>query len=65
MNKQEFRRPSIENIFLQRGLTYQGKPCKRGHPGVRYVRGGECVECQKKYNTRQYRDRVKHEVLAA
>lgn len=23
---------------------YQGKPCKHGHTGVRYI-GGACVEC--------------------
>lgn len=26
-------------------LTYQGKPCPHGHAGVRYTRGGGCVEC--------------------
>lgn len=26
---------------------YQGKPCKRGHSGICYVRNRYCVECQK------------------
>jgi hypothetical protein len=30
-----------------RGETYQGTPCKRGHSGRRYVKGGACTECQK------------------
>ena len=24
---------------------YQGRPCKYGHSGVRYVSGHNCVEC--------------------
>jgi hypothetical protein len=28
-----------------RGEKYQGKPCKRDHNGVRYVKGGTCVQC--------------------
>ena len=24
-----------------------GKPCKRGHTGLRYIRNGMCVECEK------------------
>ena len=27
--------------------TYQGNPCGRGHSGIRYIKGGACVECQK------------------
>ena len=26
---------------------YVGKPCKRGHEGVRYTRNCECVECHR------------------
>lgn len=32
----------------ERGEKYQGKPCKRGHPGTRYRTSGGCVECSKK-----------------
>lgn len=28
-----------------KATTYQGTPCKRGHAGIRRVRGGDCVEC--------------------
>jgi Recombination endonuclease VII len=31
----------------QKGKTYQGKPCKRGHVGTRRVKGGDCVDCVK------------------
>lgn len=27
------------------GIHYQGKPCKHGHSGLRYVGSGNCVEC--------------------
>lgn len=27
--------------------TFQGNPCKRGHSGIRRVRGRDCVECNK------------------
>ena len=31
---------------VKTGAThYQGAPCKRGHPGIRYVRSGACVDC--------------------
>ena len=30
-----------------RGEKYQGNPCRRGHSGIRWVKGGACVECQK------------------
>lgn len=30
-----------------KATTYQGGPCKRGHVGIRRVRGGDCVECNK------------------
>lgn len=26
--------------------TYQGRPCKRGHKGVRYISNRQCVDCQ-------------------
>jgi len=25
--------------------TYQGKPCQRGHSGMRYVSSWYCVDC--------------------
>lgn len=28
-------------------LTYRGKPCPRGHDGVRYAKVGSCIECCK------------------
>jgi len=40
----------LASDVLKRGLTYQGKPCKHGHRGIRYVRGGECIDCQQRYN---------------
>lgn len=30
-----------------RGEKYQGKPCKRGHSGLRYRSSSGCVECTK------------------
>ena len=24
---------------------YQGQPCTKGHPGIRYTSSGQCVEC--------------------
>lgn len=32
---------------------YQGKPCKFGHPGMRYSSTGSCVECQSAFASRQ------------
>lgn len=29
------------------GTTYHGKPCKKGHNGIRYTCNGYCVECNK------------------
>jgi hypothetical protein len=29
--------------------TYRGKPCKRGHDGLRWKSSGACIECQRKY----------------
>jgi hypothetical protein len=31
----------------ERGEKYQGKPCKRGHPGTRYRSSGGCVDCSR------------------
>jgi hypothetical protein len=45
----------------KKGLTYQGKPCKHGHSGVRYVVGNGCVECSKAYQLKhaeKHRKRV-------
>ncbi len=35
--------------------TYKGKPCPRGHNGVRYVKGSDCVECSKGRNKKRVR----------
>lgn len=34
--------------------TFQGKPCKRGHSGIRYVVGRECVECYRNRRREKY-----------
>lgn len=34
--------------------TYQGRPCKRGHPGIRYTGNHTCIECHKVYRARWY-----------
>lgn len=31
----------------ERGEKFQGKPCKRGHSGMRYRSSGGCVECSR------------------
>lgn len=31
--------------------TYQGNPCRRGHTGTRYIKGGACIECCKLTDT--------------
>lgn len=50
--------------------TYQGKPCKYGHSGLRYINHSSCVQCAKerayewrkknidKFNATKYRTRV-------
>lgn len=35
-----------EGAIANGDSTYIGKPCKQGHPGVRYVRKSACVECR-------------------
>jgi hypothetical protein len=57
-------RPSIDQVFLQKGITYHGRPCKHGHPGIRYVKGGECVDCQRRYNTIAYLNRKREKAQA-
>jgi hypothetical protein len=32
---------------------YQGKPCKRGHSGLRYAKGGGCVDCQRENDAKR------------
>ncbi len=32
---------------MRRASTYLGKPCERGHRGVRYKSAGTCVECRR------------------
>lgn len=37
---------SPQNIARQNGIVhYQGDICKRGHSGLRYTKGGQCIEC--------------------
>lgn len=37
---------SAKNTAIQNGLVrFQGKPCKNGHSGIRYTKGGQCVDC--------------------
>lgn len=42
------------------GGKFQGKPCKRGHTGLRYRVNGSCVECAIEAALRRY-----HEVRRA
>lgn len=30
--------------------VYMGKPCKRGHDGLRFVRNQGCVQCRREYS---------------
>ena len=30
-------------------LYFAGRPCHRGHAGLRFTRNGTCVECQRAY----------------
>lgn len=34
-------------IISNPSKVYQGKPCRRGHKGVRYIKGDACVDCIK------------------
>lgn len=43
-----------------RGETYQGNPCRRGHSGIRYIKGGACTDCQKLTDTAR-RQRLKEQ----
>lgn len=36
-----------------RGEKIQGNVCSRGHSGMRYAKGGACVECQKITDTKR------------
>lgn len=38
---------------VKRAEKYQGKPCKRGHDGMRYTRTGICVQCALEASVRQ------------
>lgn len=40
-------------------VTYQGRPCRRGHAGVRYVRNGDCIDCARLTAHRQ-RERIRN-----
>ena len=37
---------------------YQGAPCLKGHPGVRYTSSGQCVECADSH-TEARRERIR------
>jgi hypothetical protein len=37
--------------------TYDGEPCKYGHSGKRFVKGGKCVECTVE-RTRKFREKA-------
>jgi len=46
--KQDKRRKpdSPKQRAIREGLVYfQGRPCKRNHDGLRYTKGGQCVDC--------------------
>jgi recombination endonuclease VII len=38
-----------------RGGKYQGKPCKKGHSGIRYKAGGGCVQCMNEQSSHQWK----------
>ena len=41
-----FQKLPERTLALEEGhQTYQGKPCKYGHPGLRATKSGECIEC--------------------
>lgn len=40
------RRPDPEK-------TYQGKPCRRGHLGIRYRSCGACIDCAREAAARR------------
>lgn len=42
--------------MAQTADTFQGRPCRHGHGGLRYVKSRCCVECQRT-STRGYRNR--------
>jgi hypothetical protein len=37
--------PAKREALESSAIVYQGKPCKRGHSGARYVSTGACVAC--------------------
>lgn len=45
------------------GLKYQGKPCRKGHNGMKYVSSGRCVQC--KLDRDRRRDRARYYAEAA
>jgi hypothetical protein len=49
---------SKEEAIEQGEKTYYGPPCKRGHDGKRFVKGGKCVECTVQ-RTRNFREKAK------
>jgi hypothetical protein len=45
--------PPNTGIRAPRAETYQGKPCLRGHDGLRYRSGYTCVACDKAKSKRR------------
>lgn len=43
-----------------KATTYQGKPCKRGHIGIRRVKGGDCVDCVKERARERWNTNPEH-----
>lgn len=41
---------------------YQGKPCKKGHEGLRYRSTGACVKCMAAYSVAQRLKRLQQPV---
>jgi hypothetical protein len=37
--------------------TYEGRPCRHGHGGLRYVASGGCVICAREAGAKYYHDR--------
>lgn len=57
--------PECRGVFTERPLvkpksqkprygTYQGKPCRNGHDGLRFIANGGCVHCRRARERRRY-----------
>jgi len=50
-------------LALELGVaTYNGRPCKQGHPGLRYAKSQACVECMKLANGVYYSRKQKRDM---